>query len=1012
MKRDEVPQVGAASGTKTTNPPEAENTKNAAAPVERPFGLRRAAATPVVARPKMRADLRFVHEGPAADTGQRLPGRLRIIDLRNDRRFDFDAQEHFLCTAADGLASPEDLQLRLQNLTDHPLTAVQVAKFFRRLNILGLLEPDEAAPVVAPAMRLRNRAARAPAVTVGDVSVAKPTGEPTGSKLTLVRSKKAESGAPAPKTAAAEVAKPVSVPAPEPLQPAPDPAPSARRFVARRPSATVGRVDDPADGVVSHETGFGGAEAQGRFAGRMRRNIGGMGGGMGGMPGGMGGGMGAMPGGMMAMGGMGAGMRGMRGRMAPEPQAKELGPTQLPLFNPDLLFRVLYYALWPLKFFLWMLLPLTVFAGMTLIQKMPEVASDVSALIASSGLVMTLLIGLFVNSFGSRVAQGLAITANSGRVKSIGINLLLGFFPRFYIDDSAVARLDRKGQIWAFAAPLMFRLSLFVFGILFWAVSRDSGGSAPMVALVVAKFGLVMFLITAWPMIPGDGMRFMGAVLGEPRLLAKSIMAARAVFLKGRLPPTIRRDDAWPLALFAVGTVLTTSLILGLGAIFILMALQSRLDGLGVSIFLALMLAATLWVLAMSKTKSRQQKATALGGMAGAMGGQTGTMTATGGKVALRGPDLQPGEGDHVAGRADLDPAQAGARPATKTAADALPNRAGVVWAVIACGLLVAAFLPYRYEAGGRVEILPAARGTAVARTDGEVVEVFVAQGDRVVAGTPLVRLSDWDQLASIAVTEAQLAGAQAELAKLEAGSQPEQIDVAKAKLARSEAMASLRKAEVERARSLVASQAVSAAAVEKTEADYAATVADVEADRAFLALTLAGATSEELQIARAAVDRLERELAYDKGELQRTLIVSPMDGTVVTADLNLRVGDYLKIGDEFLAIEKTDVVTATISIPEADIGFIKPGQSVRLRAESQSEIEVTGEIRQVAPVAEDAGYGRIVRATAVFPNSDGLLRSSMTGWAKIEGSEMLVWEAYLRTIVRFAKIDVWSWIP
>ena len=29
-----------------------------------------------------------------------------------------------------------------------------------------------------------------------------------------------------------------------------------------------------------------------------------------------------------------------------------------------------------------------------------------------------------------------------------------------------------------------------------------------------------------------------------------------------------------------------------------------------------------------------------------------------------------------------------------------------------------------------------------------------------------------------------------------------------------------------------------------------------------------------------------------------------------------------------------------------------------------------------------------------------------------IEGAQMRVWEAYLRTIKRFFQIEVWSWIP
>ena len=655
-----------------------------------------------------------------------------------------------------------------------------------------------------------------------------------------------------------------------------------------------------------------------------------------------------------------------------------------------------------------MMLPITVFSGLTLIQKMPEVAVDLAALMASAGLVTKLVVGLLVDNFGSRVAQGVAITAHGGRVKKMGINLLMGFSPRFYIDDSAVEQMDRRGQIWSYGAPLLFRLGLFVFGILIWGVTRDGGGLMPVMALTVSKFGLIMFAITACPLIPHDGMRMMGAVLGEPKILGKALMAARGLLVKGHLPPMISREEAWPLALYAIGTFLTTALIMGVTAILILIGLKSSLGGLGVILFMGLMTIATLWFMAMFRLNSRKLNSKKMGGM---MGGPAMAAGLAGGRArAFRAPDEPQADGVRPAARAGLASAADRAKP--KTDVERLPNRARVVWSLILCALLVAAFLPYRYEAGGSVEILPAARGSAVARTDGEIVEVFVAQGDRVTQGTPLVRLSDWDQLSNISVREAQLDGARATLAKLEAGSQPEQIDVARAKLARSEATAAYKLAEVERARTLVASQTVSPATVEKAEADYATAVADVEADKASLALALAGATAEELKIARSDVDRLERELAYDRDELLRTRILAPMDGVVVTADMNLRVGDYLKTGEMFVEIEQTDEVTATISIPEADVGFIKPGQTVRLRAASQSDIEVTGEIRQVAPVAEDAGYGRIVRATAVFPNKDGILRSSMTGWAKIEGAKMLAWEAYLRTIVRFVKIDVWSWIP
>jgi hypothetical protein len=107
--------------------------------------------------PKMRSDLRFVHENDGSDDVQRLPGLLRINDLPNDRKFDFTAKGHFLCRGADGVAAPDELQQRLQGLPDTPLTAPEVVKVFRRLNILGLPESGDVAPAPAPAISSSTR---------------------------------------------------------------------------------------------------------------------------------------------------------------------------------------------------------------------------------------------------------------------------------------------------------------------------------------------------------------------------------------------------------------------------------------------------------------------------------------------------------------------------------------------------------------------------------------------------------------------------------------------------------------------------------------------------------------------------------------------------------------------------------------------------------------------------------------------------------------------------------------
>ncbi|NIS62310.1 MAG: hypothetical protein GTO13_16910 [Proteobacteria bacterium] len=55
---------------------------------------------------------------------------------------------------------------------------------------------------------------------------------------------------------------------------------------------------------------------------------------------------------------------------------------------------------------------------------------------------------------------------------------------------------------------------------------------------------------------------------------------------------------------------------------------------------------------------------------------------------------------------------------------------------------------------------------------------------------------------------------------------------------------------------------------------------------------------------------------------------------------------------------------------------------------------------------------GKVVRVLSELPNSDDLLKTDMTGYAKIECEWKPLVVAFTRWLVRFFLIEVWSWIP
>lgn len=715
---------------------------------------------------------------------------------------------------------------------------------------------------------------------------------------------------------------------------------------------------------------------------------GGFGGGMGG--GGMGGGggagnrdriMAALAQNRGAGAGGGGGDRfGMQGT-ASAPEGGRKAAASLGLFNPTALFKLFYVLFYPAKFFLWLLLPAVLLAGLTIFQRWPAFASDLVGTLEGYLVITRVLIGALTVNLVSRLAQGTAIVAVGGQVQDFGIKLLFGLIPRFYVDTAGVRSLDRAGQLAVYGAPLLARLGLFAFGVIFWATFRSSGGALPGLALLISQMALIVFLVTSFPLIPADGMRWLAAYFGENRMVEKTFLVVKNRMTGQPNPPGLDAADAKALLFFGISVLLCLAgFILTLAAYFAI-ALEDQFGGLGVMLFLGMVVAFVMWLIA---------------------------VRVAGGKTAAAARENRPDQG--FMAEALAEPGRL--TPAPVADPSSLMGKARVVWIVIGVGLLAVAFLPYSYEAGGQVEILPQERSHAVARTNGEIVEIAVDEGDYVQTGQLVARLSSWKQESDVSVTEILLQKERAQLAKLNAGAKAEEIGLAQSRVASAEAEVAFAQSEADRAQQLVDRGAVSVRELERANSNLETTLADLEVARAELELVQSGATQEEVLIAEAEVQRLEYDLGYKQAELERTRIYAPIPGQVVTPNLELMHGQYLEVGDVFVEIENDDLVSAEIAVPEADIALIAVGDQVRLKTYGGAQDTVIGQVTLVAPNAEAREFGRIVRVEAVFPNPDGQLRSAMTGYAKVDGEDMRVWQAFLRRIVRFYQVDVWSWIP
>jgi multidrug resistance efflux pump len=382
--------------------------------------------------------------------------------------------------------------------------------------------------------------------------------------------------------------------------------------------------------------------------------------------------------------------------------------------------------------------------------------------------------------------------------------------------------------------------------------------------------------------------------------------------------------------------------------------------------------------------------------------------------------------------------------------------------------------IPAPLKVSGDFRIMPGHNADVRAQVDGIIAEVYGSEGDAVRVGDVIVRLDDRDYTTELGKTDSEIAERRARLEMLEAGPRREELELARteletatiryqsadrlygeaqrfrgAEIARSQT--SVEKAEhrlefarneLGRRRTLFESALVSRQALEESEelvairqkelgeaqgsaemvvagdmsnAQRERDLARQEFGRAQgrLRVLLAGSRPEEIKATQAEISRLTAHRAYLQQQLRLVKVSTPASGVIATPKLKERLGERIGRGDLIAKVYEQRTVTAEIMIAERDIGEIRVGQPVVLKARAFPDTSFSSHITAIAPVAvEDSNGlgGRAIRVMAEIDNGSRLLKSEMTGKAKISAGWRRLFDVATRRFARYIRVEFWSW--
>ncbi|MCD6320551.1 MAG: efflux RND transporter periplasmic adaptor subunit [Candidatus Desulfofervidaceae bacterium] len=236
-------------------------------------------------------------------------------------------------------------------------------------------------------------------------------------------------------------------------------------------------------------------------------------------------------------------------------------------------------------------------------------------------------------------------------------------------------------------------------------------------------------------------------------------------------------------------------------------------------------------------------------------------------------------------------------------------------------------------------------------KISGKISRLYVDEGDVVKKGQLLVELEAKDLKNKIALYEASLKKARANLAKLLAGYQPEEIEAAKAAMEGARVRLEKAQRDFERYQRLFKAHTISQERFDAVATAYKQAKWTYEETKARYQLLHKGYRKEDIASTRAAVAEAEAALNLARTNLSYTKLFAPVNGIVLVK--MAEKGEYVVTGTPVFTLGDLDHVWLKAYVNETDLGRIKYGQKAVVTTDTYPDKRYNGKVIFIAARAE-----------------------------------------------------------
>ena len=274
-------------------------------------------------------------------------------------------------------------------------------------------------------------------------------------------------------------------------------------------------------------------------------------------------------------------------------------------------------------------------------------------------------------------------------------------------------------------------------------------------------------------------------------------------------------------------------------------------------------------------------------------------------------------------------------------------------------------------------KIQPITKVELKSKASGIVEKLYVDINQHVHKGQILAQLDQQEILAQVAAQKATLAAAEANVITYKANIEQDRVNAAAPDLP-------MYKSTYDRNLAMENDGIVSKQTLDDAQRNYVAAENKRDASVAQISVDQAKFKQAEAQVqsAQASLDQLNEQLSY-------TTLVSPMDGVVLSRDVEIgdAVSSILVLGSTatlVMTLGDTTQVYVQGKVDEADIGSVYLSQPARIRVESFPNKTFNGKVTKIAPLGVEKDNVTTFEVRVSIDNPTGELKANMTANAEV----------------------------